>query len=416
MTTRLSSIYKEKSCLGTQAGMSTSPVKRFDVLDSWRGICAAAIVLYHFPPVFLLSNLAVIRSGWLFVDFFFVLSGFVTMHTYGTQIVSFGSASRFVRRRFFRLYPMHFCTFAAFFALMVIVDTARLIGSMRFPEVIHASNTFSDLSFEKIGSHLTLLQGFVGNSDDIGFNIPSWAISVEFWTYILFAMSCLVLGRRLFLGELVLTVTCLLLLFTLSGTELEWYGNMLRCIAGFSLGSAAYLLLTRLNAYKCNALSKAWQPNVLIMTVLEVVVVVETLLFVWLASQRTKTDHTIHDLQWLSPIVFAQVIAVFSFEVGMISRALKRGILRRAGTYSYSIYMVHPFILTVMLVFLVGVMRVGGFNPAISGTAGTAILLLFLAILWTFAKWTYNRIERPGQTGLPQLLARFGGLATKSPG
>jgi peptidoglycan/LPS O-acetylase OafA/YrhL len=416
MTTRLSSIYKEKSCLETHAGIGTSPLKRFEVLDSWRGICAATIVLYHVPQFFLFSNLAVIRSGWLFVDFFFVLSGFVSIHTYGSQITSFGNASRFIRRRFFRIYPLHFCTFSAFFALIVILDTARLIGSMRFPEVIHASNAFSDLSFEKIGSHLVLLQGFVGNSDDVGFNIPSWAISVEFWTYIVFAISCLILGRKLFLGELVLTFACLLLLFILSGAELEWYGNMLRCIAGFSLGATAYLLLMRLDAYKRNALSDSWQPNVLIMTVLEIVVVAETLLFVWLASQRTKTDHTIHDLQWLSPIVFAQVIAVFSFGVGMISRALKGGIVRRAGTYSYSTYMIHSFILTIILFFVASIMRVGGFNPAISKTAGTAILLFFIAILLKSAKWTYNRIERPGQAVLPHLLARFGGRTGKSLG
>ena len=54
---------------------------------------------------------------------------------------------------------------------------------MRFPDVFHATNLFADLSFQKIVRHLTLLQGFVSDTDDVGFNIPSWAISVEFWTY-----------------------------------------------------------------------------------------------------------------------------------------------------------------------------------------------------------------------------------------
>jgi peptidoglycan/LPS O-acetylase OafA/YrhL len=373
-------------------------VKRFEVLDSWRGICAMMVVLYHVPEFFFFSDLAVIRSGWLFVDFFFVLSGFVTTHAYGTGLANLDGALQFIRRRFFRIYPLHFCTFAAFLVWILLFDTARLIGSMRFPEVFYASNLFADLSFEKIGRHLTLLQGFVGNSGDVGFNIPSWAVSAEFWTYIVFVICCLLLGGHLLSGQLFLTVACLLLLYALSGRELEWYGNMLRCLAGFSLGSAAYLLLTKLKGYRL---------NVLIMTVLEGVVVTEILVFLWLASQRSKTDHTIHDLQWLSPIVFAQVVAVFSFEGGTISKVMNPPIISRAGTYSYSIYMVQAFILTIMLVFLASFVRLDGLNLAISKTAGTAILLFFIGILWYVARWTHNRIERPGQTVLPPLLARY---------
>jgi peptidoglycan/LPS O-acetylase OafA/YrhL len=381
-----------------RAVTATTTVKRFEVLDSWRGICAIMVVLYHVPGFFLFSDLAVIRSGWLFVDFFFVLSGFVITHAYGTKTANLDDAFHFISRRFFRIYPLHFCTFAAFLVWILLFDTARIIGSMRFPEMVHASNPFADLSFEKIIRNLTLLQGFVGNSGDVGFNIPSWAVSVEFWTYIVFAICCLFLGRHLLSGQLFLTIACLLLLYALSGRELEWYGNMLRCLAGFSLGSAAYLLLTKLNGYRL---------NVLIMTVLEGVVVAEILVFLWLASQRSKTDHTIHDLQWLSPIVFAQVIAVFSFEGGTISRVLNRRIISRAGTYSYSTYMVHAFILSIILVFLTGLMKLGVLNLAISKTAGTAILLLFIGILWYAARWTYDNIERPGQTILPHLLARF---------
>jgi peptidoglycan/LPS O-acetylase OafA/YrhL len=376
--------------------VKATTVKRFEALDSWRGICAMMVVLYHVPEFFFFSDLAVIRSGWLFVDFFFVLSGFVITHAYGTEIVNLDDALHFIRRRFFRIYPLHLCMFAVFLAWILLFDTARMLGSMRFPEVFHATNLFADLSFEKIVSHLTLVQGFVGNSGDVGFNIPSWAVSVEFWTYIVFAICCLLPGRRLLLGQLFLTVACLLLLYALSEQELEWYGNMLRCLAGFSLGSATCLLLTKLKGY---------QLNVLIMTALEGVVVVEILVFLWFASQRIKTDHTIHDLQWLSPIVFAQVIAVFSFEGGTISRVLNRRILTRAGIYSYSTYMVHLFILNIILVFMAGLMRLGALNLAISKTAGTAILLFFIAILWYAARWSYDKIERPGRTVLPNLLA-----------
>src|SRR6266446_3449491 len=128
--------------------VTVTTVKRFEVLDSWRGICAMMVVLYHIPEFFFFSDLAVIRSGWLFVDFFFVLSGFVTTHAYGTELANLGGALQFIRKRFFRIYPLHFCTFAAFLVWILLFDTARMIGSTRFPEVFHASSLFADLSFE----------------------------------------------------------------------------------------------------------------------------------------------------------------------------------------------------------------------------------------------------------------------------
>ena len=276
-------------------------------------------------------------------------------------------------------------------------DTARIIGSLRFPEVFHLTNLFA-LSFEKIGFHLTLLQGFMGDWRDVGFNIPSWSISVEFWTYIVSAISCLSLRGNLLLGQIILTFACLLLLYALSGEKLEWYGNMLRCLAGFSIRSVTYLLLTKVKVY---------QLNVLTMTALEGAVIAEILVFLSLASQGSGIESTFHELQWLSPIVFAQVTAVFSFERGTISRVLNGRIISRAGTYSYSIYMVHIFILSIMLVSLDGLMRFCGFNLASSKSAGTAILLLFMGILWYVARWTYNSVERPGQTVVPHFLARF---------
>lgn len=272
-----------------------------------------------------------------------------------------------------------------------------MIGRMKFPELIHQT-TFFNFSFKQIGSHLLLLQGFVSDWRDVGFNVPSWAVSVEFWTYIPFAICCLLLGSYLLLGQLFLTFACLLLLYALTNEEVVWYGNMLRCLAGFSLGSATYLLLTKL---------KSNQVSVLFMTALEGIVVAEMLVFLWCALRLEGTDNTIHQLQWLSPIVFAQVIAIFSFEGGTISKLLNRPILNRAGAYSYSTYMVHTIILNIIFIFLTGLMRLGVLNVFISKTAGTAILLLFIGGLWYVSRLTYDKIERPGQTVLPGFVARL---------
>lgn len=56
--------------------------ERFLVLDSWRGICALLVALFHFPTGSMISQSAFVGSSYLFVDFFFVLSGFVLASGY----------------------------------------------------------------------------------------------------------------------------------------------------------------------------------------------------------------------------------------------------------------------------------------------------------------------------------------------
>ena len=65
---------------GTIAG------ERFLVLDSWRGICALLVALFHFPTSSTISQSAFVGSSYLFVDFFFVLSGFVIASSYGNRL------------------------------------------------------------------------------------------------------------------------------------------------------------------------------------------------------------------------------------------------------------------------------------------------------------------------------------------
>lgn len=74
---------------------------KYQALDSLRGVAAMAVVLYHchlLPSFF--------PAGYLAVDFFFVLSGFVLAHAYGEALSSGRITLRdFVVKRIVRLYP-----------------------------------------------------------------------------------------------------------------------------------------------------------------------------------------------------------------------------------------------------------------------------------------------------------------------
>jgi peptidoglycan/LPS O-acetylase OafA/YrhL len=312
---------------------------RYVALDGWRGICAIAVALYHFPRIFFLAKTPLIRSGWLFVDFFFVLSGFVITHAYESKIKDAQSTSEFLVRRFFRLYPLHLFTFLVLAAWMGLFDCARLLFSKYF-HALNLTNLFSDFSLIKIGMHLTLLQGFRPWTAE-GFNIPSWSISVEFWTYLLFAICCVGLRKRSCLAQILLICSCLLGLYLLPDLNSSNWTNILRCIIGFSAGSLVYT---------CMHTEALKAPSGKVASLLEFAVVAEIVALLWsVPPTHSDTGASTSEglwILWVSPLIFVQVVSVFSFEAGIVSKLITT-LCRSAGNYSYSIYMDHAFVISV---------------------------------------------------------------------
>src|SRR5687768_850652 len=88
---------------------------RFEVLDIFRGLFSSFVVFFHmygFADTPIINNEFISNSD-LFVDFFFVLSGFVIAFNY--QFISTGEQlGTFYKKRFFRLYPLHFVVLLLF--------------------------------------------------------------------------------------------------------------------------------------------------------------------------------------------------------------------------------------------------------------------------------------------------------------
>ena len=98
-------------------------------LTPLRGIAAVLVVLFHsqifFYPLAGSWAGSFLARGWLWVDFFFVLSGFILCHVYGE---AFRDGIRrpvylaYLRARFARVYPLHFITV---FWVLVPVDICQ---------------------------------------------------------------------------------------------------------------------------------------------------------------------------------------------------------------------------------------------------------------------------------------------------
>ena len=89
-------------------------MKRYEALNGMRGVAAICVMLMH-ASEYLQHDL--LPQASLAVDFFFVLSGFVIAHAYGTR--RHGIFAEFMSRRMVRLYPLFIFGLAAFRAVRV---------------------------------------------------------------------------------------------------------------------------------------------------------------------------------------------------------------------------------------------------------------------------------------------------------
>src|SRR6478609_2867790 len=80
--------------------------QHFEILDGLRGVAALAVVIFHFMEwVFSDSSQNFIGHGFLAVDFFFCLSGFVIGYAYDNRMEKIGAIA-FFKSRLIRLHPL----------------------------------------------------------------------------------------------------------------------------------------------------------------------------------------------------------------------------------------------------------------------------------------------------------------------
>jgi peptidoglycan/LPS O-acetylase OafA/YrhL len=362
---------------------------RFRALDGWRGVCALLVAAHHVEAHGWLYWQPLIRNAWLFVDFFFVLSGFVIAHAYGDHLGKPNEIGVFVTRRLGRLWPLHVAILAALLAL----ELAHLA-------IAHASLAGEQAPFAAgrspfaIVTNLLLLQAF-GMHDSETWNGPAWSISVEFYTYLLFAAVCFALPRRsqrLAVCALLSVVGALVLArFSQYGMRETFHWPIFRCVYGFFLGTLVY-------AAWCGGLSRRLSG-----TLAEVAALIAVGAFLTFVPGNRA-------LEYLATPLFAIAVLVFAGDGGLVSRALSARPAAALGRWSYSIYMVHTLVLAALF-SAVQTLRPGwlvhtpdGLAFFELGNADDLVMLLVLAAVIALSALTWRAIERPGQRLFGRLL------------
>ena len=93
-----------KTKASSSAFTDTKP--HYNILDGLRGVAALTVICFHLFEAYATSHLdQKINHGYLAVDFFFILSGFVVGYAYDDRWKTM-TTKEFIRRRFIRLHPM----------------------------------------------------------------------------------------------------------------------------------------------------------------------------------------------------------------------------------------------------------------------------------------------------------------------
>lgn len=175
--------------------------QHFHVLDGLRGIAALAVVVFHFMEwVYPDHTENVIGHGFLAVDFFFCLSGFVIAYAYDNRLPKMGTRS-FFTSRLIRLHP-----------LVIAGTVLGMVGLFADPFADHmATYPVSSLILVFICSLLLIPLPVMEERafNLFSLNAPSWSLFWEYIANILYALVLIRLSRKVLWFLLLIAATAL---------------------------------------------------------------------------------------------------------------------------------------------------------------------------------------------------------------
>lgn len=206
-------------------------------LTTARGLAAWLVVLFHirsgavaWAPDMLMR---VGDKGYLAVDFFFLLSGFVIYLSAHRAMLRDRAAAvpAFLGRRFARIYPLYGVILAA---------------TILFAGLLQATGRDDpNYPWAELPLHIAMMQNW-GFTELLRWNHPAWSISTEFAAYLLFPLLVIWTPisrarRPNLLGAMMLTIALMFLVLDWKGqvdlgSDIPRFG-LIRCLAEFSCGS-----------------------------------------------------------------------------------------------------------------------------------------------------------------------------------
>jgi len=185
---------------------------RYEILDGLRGVAAFIVIGFHLMETYRTGFAdQVINHGYLAVDFFFVLSGFVTGYAYNDRWGKM-SISTFFKRRLIRLHPMVVFSVVIGAAFYFFQGYSSPAARENNGWILFLLCILTDLLLIPTGPAIDVR----GWGEITSFNGPSWSLMFEYWGNILYAF----IFRRL--SKAVLAALCVCSAFFTMDLALGW--------------------------------------------------------------------------------------------------------------------------------------------------------------------------------------------------
>lgn len=293
-------------------------------LTGLRGCAAVLVMLYHFglatswgsPTTF-------VSRGYLWVDMFFVLSGFVIAYNYqGLFVGDYCPRTHlaFLGRRIARVYPLY--------AVVILESAALFLWRSNDPDLEHFSWV--------LVANLTMVQAW-GIAPS--FEGDAWSISTEWAAYLLFPLLAAVTlfrSRRLALAAGLVAVAAIVVLAATPGSHafsfdvqdrhgpLDIYSSataapLVRCLAEFTLGLLTFRAAGELLRHRVAGADRA-----------AIAAVAGALLLVAIPGGDAA-----------AVILFAVLLLCLTPQQGIVVFLLGARIPYRLGEWSYALYLIH---------------------------------------------------------------------------
>jgi peptidoglycan/LPS O-acetylase OafA/YrhL len=335
---------------------------RVEQLDGLRGIFSILVIAHHhnaFRDSIFYNNFFVINSS-LFVDFFFVLSGFVIAMNYIEKLKSGESFIVFLKKRFIRLYPLLLYTEVLFIIANILGDQSALKNATNLPLSYYFQSGLDTLTF--MGSTPIL-------GDWMGINYPAWSISSEMISYAVFGIVLILFPTKKYWVYLLISIACVVFIVYKGDYMLVYDYGFIRGLLCFCMGIYTFALLNK----------KSFQLSFFEIPFLIVLV---------------GSMYVTHHYEWplirlIFPVLFALGIVIFASSTGMVTKLLSSKPFQYLGRISYSIYLNHAIVLIFVNICLFRILK---WQPTESRIALSLIISISLTLI--YSHFTYEIIEK----------------------
>jgi peptidoglycan/LPS O-acetylase OafA/YrhL len=304
-----------------------------------------------------------LNKGYLFVDLFFVLSGFVIYINYYDKINSLSSFKQFIILRLGRIYPLHILTTIIFLLVPLIEYLSGDYGIGK-----------SQITLSNLLSNFFLIQAW-GYPDLFSLNTASWSISTEFFAYLLFGGIILLFRKKSVNCFLLISIIFIYFLFFMD-FKYNSYAAISRCIYSFSIGVIISF------AYLNNKVKHVPKPKYLIFTM---IIFIEIIFRFW-----DKYEFIVFPI--LSALL---ILSLVQFPKNIVTSKFRNPKLLKIGALSYSIYMLHGIVITVYLRLFrflnIDIQK----NEVFSMINSFVLIVLIVISLYFISDYTYNKFEKP---------------------